>query len=441
MKHSKTVLSLAFILFAFNLYAQTPTDSTRTECWEQQPEATIIDENGNPQPIPLDTVLSLQQRLAMLSSDADNAPFHTGICVYDLTADSLVFQYNAHKVMRPASCQKILTAVTALEHLGSSFMFTTRAYYDGSLQFDTIHNEVGDSIVKIRSFLQGDILIKAAFDPAFSYSDLRDLAAAIRDLGIDSITGQLRTDLSVYDGDRLGYGWCWDDVPSDIVPYLTPLLFNHELPLHGNSRFVTRPEDYFISTLQQELHLLGISINNSSSSFPPTHQQHEIYACARTVEQLLNRMMKKSDNLYAEALFIRLGGAKQVETLAQKLGFDSHTVSVADGSGLSLYNYCTPAAIVAFLRHIAQQPKLFPTFYYSLPIAGQDGTLSRRMTQGAASRNVHAKTGTVSGVSSLSGYLTANNGHLLAFSIISNGTLRSAQARQLQDRLCQTLAE
>lgn len=443
MKHPHTLLPILLLFLVANLHAQTPADSTRTECWEQQPEATIMDEQGDSVPTPIDSAASLQERLLTLSHEADEAPFNTGICVYDLTADSLLFEYNAHKVMRPASCQKILTAVTALDRLGSSYSLTTRAYYDGSLQLDTIRNEAGDSIVRIRQYLQGDILIKAAFDPAFSYADLRGLATAIQSLGIDSIAGQLRTDLSIYNGERLGNGWCWDDVPSDVVPYLTPLLFNHELPLHGGSKFVTRPEDYFVSTLQQELNLLGIHLSNKSFTTAQTSldPQHEIFTRSRTVEQLLGRMMKKSDNLYAEALFSRLGGAKHVEALAHKLGFDSHTVSVADGSGLSLYNYCTPATIVAFLRYAAQQPKLFQTLYHSMPIAGQDGTLSHRMNHGAAHRNVHAKTGTVNGVSSLSGYLTMANGHLLAFSIISNGTLRSSQARHLQDRICQTLSE
>lgn len=443
MKNSSVLLLLCLFALAVNLHAQTPSDSTHTECWEQQPEATLIDERGDSLFTPIDTVADLRQRLLAISQEADETPFNTGICIYDLTADSLLFQYNAHKVMRPASCQKILTAVTALDRLGSSYALTTRAYYEGSLQLDTIRNEAGDSIVGIRHYLEGDILIKAAFDPAFSYADLRDLATAIQNLGIDSIAGRLRTDLSIYSGERLGNGWCWDDVPSDVVPYLTPLLFNHELPLHSGSKFVNRPEDYFISTLQQELQILGIHLSNKSVTSDHTHlnTQHEIFSRSRTVEQLLGRMMKKSDNLYAEALFIRLGGAKYVEALANKLGFDSHTVSVADGSGLSLYNYCTPASIVAFLRHAAQQPKLFSTLYHSLPIAGEDGTLSHRMNHGAAHRNVHAKTGTVNGVSSLSGYLTTVNGHLLAFSIISNGTLRSSQARHLQDRICQALAE
>lgn len=417
-------------------WPQTDIPATHTECWEEQPPATILAET--------DSVAILRQRLGLLAQEADAAPFVTGIYVFDLTADSLLFDHLGQKVLRPASCQKILTAVTALDVLGRDFPLTTRAYCNGEVKKDTIWDEQGDSIGRISAFLQGDITIKGAFDPAFSYGDLKSLAASIKEMGIDSIAGQLRADLSCYHGERLGKGWCWDDVPSDEVPYLTPLLFNHELPLSGGTDFVEHPDQYFIDVLEQELHRLGVRTNPTATlSGAARHAGagSEVFALSRTVAQLLGRMMKRSDNLYAEALFARLGGASRVEALAKRLGYDGQAVSAADGSGLSLYNYASPAAVVAFLRHAARQPEQLSALYFSLPVAGTDGTLSNRMKQGKAYRNIHAKTGTVTGVSSLSGYATAANGHLLAFSIISNGTLRAAQARQLQDRICQALTE
>jgi len=415
---------------------QTDTIAPHTECWEEQPPAAIIAET--------DSVAILRQRLSQLAQEADAAPFVTGIYVFDLTADSLLFDHWGQKVMRPASCQKILTAVAALDALGGDFQLTTRAYSHGLVKRDTIWNESGDSIGRISTYLQGDITVKGAFDPAFSYSDLKSLAASIKEMGIDSIAGRLRADLSCYHGERLGRGWCWDDVPSDEVPYLTPLLFNHELPLSGGSKFVALPEQYFLDVLEQELHQLGVRTNPNAPNANVAQsagEHREVFALSRTVEQLLGRMMKRSDNLYAEALFSRMGGASRVEALAKRLGHDRETVRAADGSGLSLYNYASPAAVVAFLRHAARQPSQLRALYFAMPVAGTDGTLSKRMTQGSTYRNIHAKTGTVTGVSSLSGYATAANGHLLAFSIISNGTLRAAQARQLQDRICQALTE
>jgi D-alanyl-D-alanine carboxypeptidase/D-alanyl-D-alanine-endopeptidase (penicillin-binding protein 4) len=107
---------------------------------------------------------------------------------------------------------------------------------------------------------------------------------------------------------------------------------------------------------------------------------------------------------------------------------------------VSLYNYVTTDAQVALLRYAFQTPSIYQTFYQALPIAGVDGTLDERMTSGAAYRNVRAKTGTLEGVIALAGYVTASNGHQLAFSILINGTLSSKEARAYQDRFCQELA-
>ena len=93
------------------------------------------------------------------------------------------------------------------------------------------------------------------------------------------------------------------------------------------------------------------------------------------------------------------------------------------------------------LRYAYRNKQIFATLYESMPIAGVDGTISDRMRSGAAYQNVHAKTGTVTGVSSLSGYVRASNGNLLAFAIINNGNLRTATGHNFQDRICQILAK
>ena len=76
-----------------------------------------------------------------------------------------------------------------------------------------------------------------------------------------------------------------------------------------------------------------------------------------------------------------------------------------------------------------------------MPIAGVDGTLENRMRTGFARGNVKAKTGTVTGISSLAGYLTAANNHVLAFCIFNQGVLKSADGRAFQDKVCTALCE
>jgi len=86
-------------------------------------------------------------------------------------------------------------------------------------------------------------------------------------------------------------------------------------------------------------------------------------------------------------------------------------------------------------------PELFQILYHSFPIAGVDGTLKSRMKAGKAFNNVHAKTGTLSGVSSLSGYLKAKNGDLISFSINTQNYIGSARkAQNFQDKICEILS-
>ena len=93
------------------------------------------------------------------------------------------------------------------------------------------------------------------------------------------------------------------------------------------------------------------------------------------------------------------------------------------------------------MKYAYYHPDIFHPFYESLPIAGIDGTLQYRMKKTAAYRKVHAKTGSVTGVSSLAGYAKAANGHQLAFVIINQNVMKLRQARVFQDRICQLLCQ
>ena len=95
--------------------------------------------------------------------------------------------------------------------------------------------------------------------------------------------------------------------------------------------------------------------------------------------------------------------------------------------------------MVSLLRYAYLKRDIMAVLYPSLPIAGVDGTLKKRMKGGAAQGNVHAKTGTVSGVSSLAGYCRAANQHLLAFCIINQGVMKNAEGRDFQDKVCELL--
>ncbi|MBR7086139.1 MAG: D-alanyl-D-alanine carboxypeptidase/D-alanyl-D-alanine-endopeptidase, partial [Prevotella sp.] len=190
--------------------------------------------------------------------------------------------------------------------------------------------------------------------------------------------------------------------------------------------------------------------SSPNTQHPSPITQPSTFNLQHSFDQILSRMMKQSDNLYAEAVFYHAALATSrpatqknaraaVRQLIQKLGYDASQYTVADGSGLSLYNYLSPELLTAFLRYAWRNERIFLHLEPSLPVAGVDGTLKDRMKKSAAYRNVRAKTGTVTGISSLAGYATAPNGHRLAFAIINQGVLKGKEGRDFQDAVCTLL--
>ena len=147
-------------------------------------------------------------------------------------------------------------------------------------------------------------------------------------------------------------------------------------------------------------------------------------------------MMKNSSNLYAETLLATLGRApgqpSTVErgraAIAEQLtawNVPADAVVVSDGSGLSRYDYVTADSIVTILSQMYQDARHKEAWLAALPVAGVDGTMRERFKGSAAAGQVRAKTGTISNVRALSGYVPTTDGEWLAFSIIVNNVTGS----------------
>lgn len=362
---------------------------------------------------------NVQYRLDSLVCDKMFETSMVGMIVYDLTADSVLYKVNERQAMRPASTMKLVTAITALDRLGGSYQFRTQLYYTGTVEDHT---------------LNGDLYCVGGFDPAFNVDDMKAFVESIQRMGVDTICGRIVADRSMKDADLLGEGWCWDDDN----PKLSPLSHGRDIA------FLER----FVNELSEE----GIVLDNvrlSEGSLP-----NDAYIlCSRfhSMDQILQRMMKVSDNFYAEAMFYQLGAvigrrpakakdaASVVKQLIQKVGNGKNPYRIADGSGLSLYNYVTPELEMRLLRYAYRNSNIYLHLLPSLPVAGRDGTLKTRMKGTFAEENVKAKTGTVTGISALAGYCTAANGHQLCFSIINQGIMKSDPGRNFQDRVCNAL--
>lgn len=341
-----------------------------------------------------------------------------GLEVYDLTADSILYKVNEHQMLRPASTMKLLTAITAIDKLGGSYQFRTQLYYTGKVENHT---------------LTGDLYCVGGFDPRFNIDDMNAFVESIRRMGVDTIRGSIVADRSMKDADLLGEGWCWDDDN----PPLSPLTIGR------NTQFVDR----FIRQLVDDGVVLDVRISDG------TLPDSAFHLCSRfhSIDQILLRMMKQSDNFYAEAMFYQLAAhqghrparakdaAAIVKRLISKVGLGHRPYRIADGSGLSLYNYLSADLEVRLLRYAYRNSTVYLHLLPSLPVAGSDGTLRNRMRGSFAADNVKAKTGTLEGVSALAGYCTAANGHRLCFSIINQGIMHTSNARRFQDRVCNAL--
>ena len=161
---------------------------------------------------------------------------------------------------------------------------------------------------------------------------------------------------------------------------------------------------------------------------------------------------KRSQNFYAESLFKLLGarvcgdgswegGARVVaDFLVQRVGWRRDQFRIADGSGMSRHNSVTARQLTALLEYMFRQ-RWGVEYMRSLPFAGEpEASLHRRMTAPPYRGNVFAKTGTISGVSTLSGYAKGRSGRLYAFSVLVNGS-GAGNGRTIQDRIVQALVD
>ena len=385
---------------------------------------------------------TLAQRLdsLLLTQDSLLAVSQLGLHIVNLTTGEVVYARGAQQRLRPASSEKVVTAIAALDQLGPNYQFSTRLLATAPVSGTT---------------LQGDLYVKGAMDPLLSVADVRALAAQLKALGIRTVTGHLVADASLKDNDEYGWGWCWDDDN----PKLTPLLIGGKPGLSA--------------ALLTALKNVGVTVQKGIIVGTAPAAARELTAFRRPLTAVLQPMLKESDNLCAEAVFYQLRPAPEQsgrvvakkhasrnriapvindlitraynpQALSTQTGdIVGGSTMVADGSGLSLYNYQSPETFTRLLTYaLGQRDSIFAPLLEALPIAGMDGTLKKRMIDTPAAANVRAKTGSVSAVSTLVGYTTQRStGHLFAFAIMNQGVTRMAEGRDFQDRVCILLSE
>jgi serine-type D-Ala-D-Ala carboxypeptidase/endopeptidase (penicillin-binding protein 4) len=204
---------------------------------------------------------------------------------------------------------------------------------------------------------------------------------------------------------------------------------------HSYELVIEDPALFAVGALHDALIAQGIKVDGAIRLAPTSGGAVKVTSLqSPPLARIIAAMNRESINHYAELLFrdaVRgpdrsevgsadLGASLLHHFMTEKVGAAPDAVTVSDGSGLSTIDHITPRAMVQLLSY-ANRASWAPAFHASLPVAGESELLRNRMRYTPAQGNLHAKTGTTNDVISLGGYVTAQDGELLAFSFIYNG--------------------
>jgi D-alanyl-D-alanine carboxypeptidase/D-alanyl-D-alanine-endopeptidase (penicillin-binding protein 4) len=198
---------------------------------------------------------------------------------------------------------------------------------------------------------------------------------------------------------------------------------------------VDNPTQFFAAAFKNALIAEGVEVIGNAIDIDEFLTKPDLTA-ARTLvahkspplRELAIAMMRVSQNQYAEMLLRSLGGAERVREVLKGWNIEDGSYVIADGSGLSRYNYVTSDALVRILQRMHVDPKHSVAFGATLPVTGRDGTLAKRLAGTPAEGKVRAKTGTVDNVRAIAGYVETAGGETLVFSIIANNFTISTSA-------------
>jgi len=386
-----------------------------------------------------------------------------GFVVYDPKTKKVISSYNENTPLVPASTTKLLTTETALNLLGENYRWMTQLEYSGTI------DENGT--------LNGNLYVVGSGDPslgtnkagAWSYRDIiSDFMSGLSREGIRKVNGDIIIQTALFKGNitRLPENVVWlennnyylpvgttreidpaneklivkkSGTASDkkyfyVSPYANQMVYAEKYD--GDGILTTKLPDapaYLANTFRTTLVKSGIGVTGKvtpkmTDAAPESRKLVAAYK-SPTLGDIIFYTNQHSDNSLAEALLKTVGFQKMGDQTSESgrivvtnhlkdESFDMMGLNYIDGSGLSRSNNVTPISQVKFLTSLMDE-KYYKTYFTSLPVGGQSGTL-KRMFIGAGNGQVFAKTGTLNKVKTLAGYLKTNSGKTLVFSLMVN---------------------
>ena len=446
---------------------------------------------------------TIKKKINKILRDENLSDAFTGIEIFDISGNREVYKYNSEKLFTPASNQKILTTAAALYFLPDDFKFTTLVRIDGPLVDSVLYGDLiikgkGDplfsstdldslsleiyskGIREIRGNVLGDVAWcdSSYFGTGWMWDDnpngyMPYLSALILNKSrvllevtpthptqlakvrfIDSaIKFPLSNFLITVSGDSSNFEVSRDFTHAENSFFSNGFISESETP-DTISLNVYNPNGYFLSALKHKFDSLGIKVTGKFITSRNAPYIADLFSLSHALDSVITETNKESVNINAEMLLRSLAseyygepatadnGAKLVDSLILLSGNNPKNFFIADGSGLSRYNLISPKLITdIFIFLLKQANDKYNRLINSFPIAGNNGTLKKRMQTGFAFNNVRAKTGTMSNISALSGVVVNRRGRTFLFSIMmQNYSCKTTAIRDLQDAICEVLA-
>jgi D-alanyl-D-alanine carboxypeptidase len=377
------------------------------------------------------------------------ASTNVGIIIYNPLTQDTIFQKNAFVSMTPASNTKLFTTATALSLLGGDFPLFTKIM-------------TNDLNIK-NGVINGDIFIKGYGNSTFTVSDLEVMVNTIKSKGIRKITGRIIGDDTYFDDVYFRGDWITDEVANVSLPPISAIVIdrNREVTYKKIRRRtrsyttnVSDPPLHAAKLLREKLAAEGIEVGGICMKGETPGNAVTLAESKIILRNLISLINKHSDNFLAECLFKTIGAesSKQqgnsfystqaITNFLEENGVYLRGSSILDGSGISRFDQVTPISIAGILEKMYFDIANFEDYYKSLSIAGVDGTLRNRFTGTSAENNLHGKTGTLDGISSLSGYLTTAKGDDLIISIIMEFDKKGNRFHhEIQDEIVKILTD
>lgn len=387
-----------------------------------------------------------------------------GFVVYDPKTKKIISSYNENTPLVPASTTKLLTTETAMSMLGENYRWMTQLEYSGEI------DENGT--------LNGNLYIVGSGDPslgtnkagAWSYKDIvSDFAGGMTREGIKKVNGDIIIQTALFKGNisalpenvvwlennnyYLPVGTTKEINPANetlivkksmnpaadkkffyVSPYVNKMVYAEKYD--GNGTLTTKLPDapaFLANSFRSSLVKSGVAVTGKvipkmTDASPEIRKMISAYK-SPTLGDIIYYTNQRSDNSLAEALLKTVGFQKMGDQTSESgrivvndhlkdIEFDLEGLNYMDGSGLSRSNHVTPISQVKFLTSLMDE-KFYKTYFNSLPIGGQSGTL-KGMFVGEGNGQVFAKTGTLNKVKTLAGYLKTNSGRTLVFSLMVN---------------------